>query len=547
MSTRAWELTIAAALIMALTVSGIVGLFWWRGRQAAREQDRVAMVEGERQTRTSTITEVAPAPLPTGLPLRGKEGRDADGYPTQYVDRPALRSLLSHGKYEELTRYFEAYQAAFEEDPRHEYWPLDAAQAFESAEPELDAPLDAWVKATPGSFAPYAARAAHEKSVAFTSRGVKWTRDTAREDLVAMRAPAASAAADAKRAAELRPKLVATRYFEMAVAMLTVDRMGEKAALDAGLAACPSCFQIRTAYMHALTPRWGGSYEAMDDYARAAVAAEPQNPRLRLLAGYSAEDRAGDLRREKRLDEAKATIDEACALGENWQFLLERGEIAFERVDYAEALTDFDRAYAQRPGHPEMLAYRAWAHYELKHWEAAAVDLLDALRANPTERMARQLHPGLVERLIGVAWTEHRAGHREVALRLIDLDAELAPTSPRVLQTKSSIVTGKDITAGDDLSALEQAARDRPDDFRAIQQLDYALSRSRQFPRILELWNGYLTRHPDDGPAHMERCGTLHNLGRDRDALTDATRACELGVSEGCARQKQISARLGAN
>ena len=69
--------------------------------------------------------------MPTGLPLRGKEGRDADGYPTQYVDRPALRSLLSHGKYEELTRYFEAYQAAFEEDPRHEYWPLDAAQAFD--------------------------------------------------------------------------------------------------------------------------------------------------------------------------------------------------------------------------------------------------------------------------------------------------------------------------------------------------------------------------------------------------------------------------------
>jgi hypothetical protein len=53
-------------------------------------------------------------PVPTSLPLVGKEGRDADGYPTRFPDRVALRSLLVHRRFAELSQYFQDYQTRFQ-------------------------------------------------------------------------------------------------------------------------------------------------------------------------------------------------------------------------------------------------------------------------------------------------------------------------------------------------------------------------------------------------------------------------------------------------
>jgi regulator of sirC expression with transglutaminase-like and TPR domain len=51
----------------------------------------------------------------------------------------------------------------------------------------------------------------------------------------------------------------------------------------------------------------------------------------------------------------------------------------------------------------------------------------------------------------------------------------------------------------------------------------------------------YIRLHPDDGPAHLERGGAYYNMQRRKEAQTDAARACELGVSEGCVRAKQLA------
>jgi len=57
-----------------------------------------------RAERTRPVTTVAPAPLPAGWPLAGSEGTTSDGYPRQWVDKAALRSLLWHGRFAELCR-----------------------------------------------------------------------------------------------------------------------------------------------------------------------------------------------------------------------------------------------------------------------------------------------------------------------------------------------------------------------------------------------------------------------------------------------------------
>jgi len=58
----------------------------------------------------SPWADVAQVPPQASLPLTGPEGKDADGYPRRYVDRPALRSLLVNRKFPALTAAFDRFQ-----------------------------------------------------------------------------------------------------------------------------------------------------------------------------------------------------------------------------------------------------------------------------------------------------------------------------------------------------------------------------------------------------------------------------------------------------
>jgi tetratricopeptide (TPR) repeat protein len=421
---------------------------------------------------------------------------------------------------------------------------MDAADAFGSAEPELRASLDAWAAATPASFAPYLARAAYWRATAHAQRGAKWVRDTPDEDLAAMKDPATLGLADAARALSLRPRLVAARRLQIQLGLLASSRAARREAIDGALAACPSCFQVRVTYLFSLTPRWGGTYDEMDSVARAAT--DLAHPRLRLLGGYADHDRARLLLGEKRLDEARAAIDRATALGDHWEFLVERARIAVARGDVDAAVADLDRAAALRPGLPDILFERAWGRMSQRRWEAAGLDLLAALRAAPTDATGRKMHRTVVDGLVFAAGEAHRAGRRDEALRVIDLAAELSPTDPNVQSRKASIVSGDRASApAGELPPLEQAVRDRPDDFRAHQQLDHAWARQGQLDRVVAMWSDYLARHPGDGPAHLERGGAYFHQRKLAEAHADASRACDLGVSEGCARKQQLAPKLG--
>jgi tetratricopeptide (TPR) repeat protein len=513
-----------------------------RARIASRVEASAKSDDAERELRQTAITTIAPAPLPTGLPLLGPAGVGADGYPTQYVDRPALRSLLFHRKFAELTSYFERFQDDFEVDPKREYWPEDAAATFDSAEPELLAAIDEWARATPASFAPYLARGAYWTSVAYARRGGKLASQTSAADFASMEDAVDRAAADLDRALVIRPKLVAARTLQISVFLPASEGAKLKSAIDQAIAVCPTCFVPRTKYVMALEPRWGGSYAAMERFARDASALP--NPRLRFLAGYVDWDKAHVLLRADKSDEAFATLDRACKLGEHWAFLLLRAEIQESRGNVSLALADLDRAAVLRPGQPAVLFDRAAMLSRSKRWEEAGRDLLAGLRVDPTDHDGRASFDAVVKGMIYEAWEHFKAGRRDDAIRVLDLAKELAPTDPDLQKRRQWILSGNapasSASAPVDIAALEDAVKQNPDDFRAYQRLDYALARTGAFERIIALWTEYLSRHANDGPAHLERGGAYLHLRRLPEAHADAARACTLGVSEGCARAKQL-------
>jgi len=333
--------TLGIIALFGVVAVAAVAFCVWRLQVARRE----AADTSARAKRQAVVSLVAPAPLPLGVPLLGPVGVDAEGYPTQWVDRPAVRSLLSHRKLTELSGFIERFQADFEADPRKEYWPADAAAALDSAEPELRALLDEWVAAAPTSFAPLLARGAYFTAVGFARRGAKWAKDTPNADFDAMADAFAPARADLKRALELRPRAVAAYRGLIQMEAAGGTPAGARHAVDAATATCAACFQIRTVYLLNARPRWGGSYDAMRAYAAAAPVAD--NRRLALLAGYVDWDLAVIAESEKKYDVALTAIARAIALGDHWAFLLQRASIEARKDDLDAALRDIERAHAQ--------------------------------------------------------------------------------------------------------------------------------------------------------------------------------------------------------
>jgi cytochrome c-type biogenesis protein CcmH/NrfG len=486
--------------------------------------------------RQSKVAEVAAAPLPTALPLAGNDGVDADGYPRKWVDRAALRSLLRAERYADLTRYFEELQSAFETDPRKEYWITDAAAAFSSGEAELLPPLNAWVDASPQSFAPYLARGAYRTSLGFLLRGGRWASETHEGDFAAMEDAHKKALIDLEHALSIRPQTVAALDQEIRVHMAASADASELRSLASKVAAtCPTCLLPRIRMMHALEPRWGGSYDAMTELAKKAPVAK--NPQLRFLPAYVELDRAFSLRHDGKLDEALAANERACALGEYWESLLDRALTFEAKKDLGKAERDVARANELRPGEPKVLFPLARIALVSQRWDAAGQALINGLRIDPTNADGRRLLPSVVQGLVYQGSQQYKAGRKDDALRAIELAIGLDPQSQPAKGLKNYILIGP-TSGADDIEKLRAAAVAAPNDFRAHQALDYALAKQRRFAEVVEMWTSYLEANPRDGKAHLERGGAFFQLGKRDDARADAKAACELGVSEGCAHAK---------
>jgi tetratricopeptide (TPR) repeat protein len=390
-------------------------------------------------------TDVAPAPEPKGMPLLQVPARPPAGVLAAWppVDRPALRSLLQGRRYQRLTEVIEAFQVAFEADPRREDWMSDAYDVLAYAHQRDRLLLEEWIAATPRSFAPWLARAVYWYRSAYLWRGQKLARETTQLEFASMRSALARARADAQKALSLRPGLVEARALLVRIDVLDGDRASAERTLRETLARCPTCFDVRTAWLTALEPRWGGSMEEMEAFAGAA------GPRLARLEGYVDAERARQALVDGDRPGAVAHLDRACRHPE-WGFFVSRADTRGGQ-DVDAYLSDLDRADALRPGLSEVLSRRASARAHQQRWEEAGRDLLVVLRSRPTSKIGNWLHPRAVTALDALAWKEHEAGRDAAAARLYELVRALAPLDAHIAERAGAVARGA--ASGTDVAA----------------------------------------------------------------------------------------------
>ena len=513
--------------LVVVLVAARIGWDVWLQKRVSQIKTATA-----RRTRVTPEIDVAPAPT-TGPTLIGPEGTDEYGYPRRYVDRPLLRTLLAREEYGELTRRLEELERAYEKDWHAEDWVSDALLALAVPDLAVKPKLDAWVALPGRSWAPHLVRGLYGVELGFAQRGTAYADKTAPEDLGAMTRAMAAADADLEHAVSLEPRLFWARRGQMQAATATGDRERLDRTYAQAAKICPLCFGPRVSYILGLRPRWGGSHEEMTLFARG----ERGNPRFKLLAGYVDLDRSELLAADKKMDEALAAADRACAAGEWWPFLRQRGLLR-KTSDPARALADLDRAVTLAPGKPSVLFARADALGAAKRYSDAGRDLLAAIRADPVNREVRRLRPYVVQGLLWETGQHMKAGQREQAIVSITLATELDPENRELQGKRSAVVSARTDSGQVTLAALKERAEKSPDDRAALQEYDYALARQGRYQEVIDLWTGYLRRHPDDARAYMERGGAFFQSGRRAEAVADARRACELGLNESCARAK---------
>jgi tetratricopeptide (TPR) repeat protein len=287
----------------------------------------------------------APSPpsLPAAHELAATTPQDA------YEEALRFASLIDGRRFAEISQLLEAVNSAFERDLRLEGALLDTFALFGSSRAGRGPVLDEWIRQSPKSWIAFAARGVYLVDQGYSARGVAWSYQTSPQQFAEMEGYFARAARDLQYSIALHPNLPA--YYEL----LRMSKSGgggvneSPELLENALRLCPACFELRRQRMVGLEPRWGGSYEAMRQFAAESQQHAAANPRLRLLQGVPYYDEGDRARLDGEYARAVELTTKALSYGEYWAFYYGRG-FAYQKVRrYTEALRDLNKAITLRP------------------------------------------------------------------------------------------------------------------------------------------------------------------------------------------------------
>jgi hypothetical protein len=294
------------------------------------------------------------------------------------ADRAQPVGWLKAGNFAALDEYYSRQQQAYEagriSDERL------YASFRKLCEDSLDSgpSYDRWVQAFPNSYAAVLARGVNFYRMAWAARGVNDLADTPAQQIEGMRNWLARARPELLASLKLTRKPYLSTLYLLDTAMLQGSSEERRRWFEEGMAIDPSNTHVRYRYMFSLRPRWGGSYQQMEDFLAQQRAQQAPPALLARLAMLIHADKAEDA---MRAGDNQKILDE-------WQEVLRLAEVAGEQpgtealIGYTRAAQELNREAEARRGleqledrHPTDLWSQtrlAWiyiqAHEDAKAW-----------------------------------------------------------------------------------------------------------------------------------------------------------------------------------
>jgi tetratricopeptide (TPR) repeat protein len=314
------------------------------------------------------------------------------------ADKITLIAELRARNFNKLEATLTAYQTAAENNVTQEVNVHQAFEAFKRADPAFDALLQEWVRRSPRSYAAHLARAEFLFAEAWNARGAKWASETSAQQFQRMDDYLAAGEKEIKATLALNAKVI-----ESYALLINEQRAGGsledcRKATDAALKEIPASFVIRSETIKCLEPRWGGSYEQMDQFAAEAQPYVHENPRRAALKGFADSD---------------------------------RGDWMKGRAKYVSAIIYYTRAIAEGGDHGTFYRGRGEAFMRLNLNNEGLEDM----------RRADKLWPQNSETLQWLAYGLSNIGNNQEALRELDSAVDIAGPWPYEQQLRANIVT----------------------------------------------------------------------------------------------------------
>ena len=194
-----------------------------------------------------------------------------------------IKELLKQKKYAALEDEFKTKQDMVERgEYSDELLRLDFDAAFDS-DPEIEPLVSEWAREYPASYAALVARAFYYVSSGYAKRGHEFVNETSREQLAAMERQFGLAAADLKTAISMTKKPTVAYAETIFLARASSSHGSARSFFRRANRRFPKSLAIKVTAAYAFNPKWGGSFEELDQLVAAASEAKMKPNEIAVL------------------------------------------------------------------------------------------------------------------------------------------------------------------------------------------------------------------------------------------------------------------------
>ncbi len=517
-------LVLACALIYRWTDGSLGASFFGYSRTSEQPQGQAAEANQALQDAVATTTNDSPQKVIDGSSALSELYSKTIKY--------SIRKQLSDSNFTELNAVLDKYLAATQQDIANERDLMTAYWAFELNDDGLADELNAWIKASPDSYQPYLASAFYYYRRAWDARGGKWASETKEEQLSKMNEYFGKVAANLDVVLNKNDQALPAYYAVIGMMRSSGKIRDINKVFSAAIKKHPYSYYLRKVYLESITPRWGGSYELMQQVIDDAQSYADVNPRLKLLNGYVYADAADMSKINRAYNEADKLYTTALSFGDNEMVVMKRGENNYRREQYQEALADLDKAISLYSEDADYYYWRAKTYINLGEFMLAADDIMQADLLKPGDEYTVKSRKWLAIKFMDIGHGQYEQQEHEQSIASLNRAVELDPDNAYLYYERSLSLAAKG-----NLGAAEQdlqiAISLNPDEYGFYAMIDYVLARKNDWDHIIAHWSRYIERHPKDGRAYVERGGAYYRKGDIKAAVRDAKTSADLGNPEG--------------
>jgi len=443
-----------------------------------------------------------------------------------------LRSMLKKKEFDVLNKTIAQLEASYKSNELSEDAYFTAFDAFDIKSEELSSIFDSWVSSTPEAYQPYLARGIYQYHLGWLHRGGRWSSETKNEKRLKLSEYLSKTSDDILKSLNINGNSMISYYYLMRVAT-TEGRQDESERLQKkALKINSSSYKIRAQHLRSLTPRWGGSLEAMQEYLMEVSQAIKKYPQLKLLEGYIYNE-AGEMQViVKQYNSANDLFSKSLEFGGYHATLFRRGKNNNRREKYTDSLRDLNSAIELNYEKPLYYYWRANTLIDLKEFEKAMNDIQAAIQLDPYDKDFQSKRKWLAAKFQDDAYTLRESQNNESAVDKYTKAIRLNPNSGDLYQGRArAYIQKRNLSSA--LADMKKAIDVAPDNFHHYALIDYILFKSKEYDQIIKYWKQYIKHHPADGRAYVEIGGTYFQKGDMKSAMKYAKISADLGNLEG--------------